>query len=208
MAVNGERVDLEIQVRNEGDYPARVLYYWAREYSAALLEGNKYKDLPRTVILSIIDFKLFECAEFHSEFAAMEISRHTRLSDKFSLHFFELPKLPPEITAGNLLELWLNLFKASTEEELAKIHEMGVPIMTQAINAYNNITQSPEFHERERMRSRARHNEAAALDNAEQEGRYKEKLGIAKMLMGIGDPIDKIMLVTGLTREEIERLRN
>ena len=30
MTVNGQRVDLEIQVDDEGDYPERSLYYWAR----------------------------------------------------------------------------------------------------------------------------------------------------------------------------------
>ena len=39
MTVNGQRVDLEIQVSNEGDYPERVMYYWAREFSSALLTG-------------------------------------------------------------------------------------------------------------------------------------------------------------------------
>ena len=32
MVVNGRLVDLEIQVANEGDYPERVMLYWAREF--------------------------------------------------------------------------------------------------------------------------------------------------------------------------------
>ena len=40
MTVNGQRVDLEVQVCNEGDYPERVMYYWAREFSSALLTGQ------------------------------------------------------------------------------------------------------------------------------------------------------------------------
>ena len=37
MTVNGQQVDLEVQVSNEGDYPERVMYYWTREFSSALL---------------------------------------------------------------------------------------------------------------------------------------------------------------------------
>jgi predicted transposase/invertase (TIGR01784 family) len=70
MVVNGRLVDLEIQVANEGDYPERVMLYWAREFSTALPAGESYSMLPRTVIISIIDFKLFDCAEFHSFFSA------------------------------------------------------------------------------------------------------------------------------------------
>jgi len=58
MTINGQHVDLEFQVKNEGDYPERSLYSWAREYSSALLEGENYSLLPRTIIISILYFKL------------------------------------------------------------------------------------------------------------------------------------------------------
>jgi len=116
MTVDGQRVDLEIQVSDEGDYPERALYYWAREYSTALPEGGKFVNLPRTIVISIIDFDLIDCSEYHSEFRPLETTRHTLLTDKMSLHFFELRKLPTEINADNLLLLWLSLFKAETED--------------------------------------------------------------------------------------------
>jgi len=84
----------EIQVNDEGDYPERVLYYWAREYSTALPGGGDYVNLPRTIVISIIDFNLFGCGEYHSEFRPLEVTRHTPLCDKMSPHFFELPPPP------------------------------------------------------------------------------------------------------------------
>ena len=42
MMVNGQLVDLELQVRDEGDYPERILYYWAREYSSLLPVSGNY----------------------------------------------------------------------------------------------------------------------------------------------------------------------
>ena len=51
----------------------------------------------------------------------------------------------------DMLLLWLSLFKAETEEELEKIKEMEVPVMSQAINAYYTITASSEFREKERI---------------------------------------------------------
>jgi hypothetical protein len=78
-----------------------------------------------------------------------------------SLHFFELRKLPEIVNEENKLELWLNLFRAETEEELTVIKAMEVPEMEQAINAYRKITATAEFRELERMRSYARHSEAS-----------------------------------------------
>jgi predicted transposase/invertase (TIGR01784 family) len=173
MTVDGRRVDLEIQVADEGDYPERSLFYWAKEYGAALGEGEEYSGLPRVVVISIVAFKLFDCAAFHSEYQALEVTRHTPLTDRMSLHYFELPKLPETVSAEDGLQLWLKLFDAETEEELKRIEELGVPIMEQAITAYRRVTATEEFKELERLRSRARHNEASALGNARREEREK-----------------------------------
>ena len=206
MTVNGQRVDLEIQVSNEGDYPERVMLYWAREFSSALLTGQGYSTLPRTIVISIIDFILFECEEYDSFFQPLEVKRHTLLSDKMGFHFFELPKLPTDVSEDNMLLLWLSLFKAETEEELEKIKEMEVPVMSQAINAYYTITASSEFREKERLRAKARHDEAQALYNARREATIERNNEIARNMIADGEPIEKIVRYTGLTKESIEKL--
>jgi len=207
MVVNGQRVDLEIQVANEGDYPERVMLYWAREFSTALPAGQSYSMLPRTIIISIIDFDLFDCTEYHSFFQPLETTRHTLLSDKMGFHFFELRKLPKEVGEKDALLLWLSLFKAETEEDLERIKGMGVPTMEQAVNAYYTITASPEFREIERLREKARHDEAQALHHAKQEGISERNIEIARNALQMGMPVTDIAKLTGLTHEEIENLR-
>ncbi|RKJ06379.1 Rpn family recombination-promoting nuclease/putative transposase [bacterium D16-54] len=202
MTVNGQRVDLEVQVCNEGDYPERVMYYWAREFSSALMAGQGYSTLPHTIVISIIDFILFDCKEYDSFFQPLEVTRHTLLSDKMGFHFFELPKLPDHVDEDDMLLLWLSLFKAETEDELEKIKEMEVPVMSQAINAYYTITASSEFREKERLRAKARHDEAQALYNADRNA----KIGIARNMIADGESIEKIVRYTGLTKEIIENL--
>ena len=174
MEVNAQRVNIEVQVEDEGDYPARSLYYWARCYSSALLEGEDYIDLPRTIVINIVAFELFGDTEgFHSEFMALEVNRHTALTDKMSLHYFELPKLPKvaDSDAGDGLKLWLALFNADTEEDLSKIERIGGEIMEQAVRAYKSIISSDDLKEIERLRELARHNETSALNNARRKGR-------------------------------------
>jgi predicted transposase/invertase (TIGR01784 family) len=165
----------------------RSLYYWARDYSTSLGEGAEYFNLPRTVIISILDFKLFDCEEFYSEFQALDVTWHTLLTDKLSLHYYELPKLPVLTSADNGLELWLTLFNAETEEDLIKIEKLEVPIMKQAIGAYRNITATDEFKEAERLRSLARHNEASALGHARREERAKWESIVADKDAAIAD---------------------
>jgi len=202
MTVNGQRVDLEVQVRNEVDYPERTLFNWARLYSTALPTGGDYIDLPRTVIINIIDFNLFDCEEYYSEFRALEVTRHTLLTDKMSLYFFELNKLSQEVRADDMRLLWLSLFRADTEEELAKIESMEVLIMEQAIQAYHQITADSEFREKERLRELARHNEASALRHA----RDERTIEIARKMKNAGRPLNEIAEFTGLSGEAIEKM--
>ena len=163
----------EIQVEDEKDYPERVLYYWARDYSTALAIGGDYKNLPRTVIISIISFPLFDCADFHSEFAPLEVTRYTPLSDKMSLHFFELRKLPKTIKRDDRLKVWLSLFRAKTEEELQQIEELEVPEMEEAILAYRRVTAEDRFRELERTRHYTEMNESSSINYAIQGEREK-----------------------------------
>ena len=211
MVVNGQLIDLEIQVANEDDYPERVMLYWAREFSTALPAGESYSMLPRTIIISIIDFRLFDCAEYHSFFQPLEVTRHTLLSDKMGFHFYELPKLPDDVNQGNMPLLWLSLFKADTEEELEKIKGMEVPVMSQAINAYYTITASSEFREKERLREKARHEEAQALYHARCEARreatIERNIEIAQNMIAENEPDEKILRYTGLSQNDIDGLR-
>ena len=125
--------------------------------------------MPQTIVISIVAFKLFDCKKFHSEFRALETTRHTPLTDRFCLQYYELPKLPIDVGAEDELKLWLTLFNAKTEEDLAKIEALGVSVMKQAIEAYREVTATDEFRELERLRFRAHHDEASALGHARRE---------------------------------------
>jgi len=70
--------------------------------------------------------------------------------------------------------------------------------MDEAIVAYRSITATPEFREMERLRSKARHDEAQAL--------WNERRKIAKNLLKRNRPIDEIIEDTGLSREEVENI--
>jgi hypothetical protein len=38
----------------------------------------------------------------------LEVTRHTPLTDRMSLHYFELPKLPKTVSAEDSQKLWLS----------------------------------------------------------------------------------------------------
>jgi predicted transposase/invertase (TIGR01784 family) len=186
MIVNGQKVDLEIQVADEDDYKQRSLYYWAREYSSALKSGKEYINLPKVILISIVGFKMFDCEEFHSEFRPLEVTRHTELCDNQIMHYFELKKLPEPTDGDEEIKFWLAFFKAQTEEELEQIVKMGVPVMREAVAAYKSVAVSPEFEQIERLRERTRHNEASALGHAARVARQERDAEFIKNLRALG----------------------
>ena len=64
-----------------------------------------------------------------------------------------------------------------------------------------------ENYEIERLHEKARHDEAKALYHAEQKGAIERGTEIARAMIADGEPVEKIERYTGLTNEEIERLR-
>ena len=80
--------------------------------------------------------------------------------------------------------------------------------MQQAIGAYRQVAATDEFKEIERLRSRARHSEASAIRHAQDTGRADERIIIAKNALQKNMSIDDIVDITGLTRAEVEGLRN
>jgi predicted transposase/invertase (TIGR01784 family) len=170
MIVDKQRVNLEIQVENEGNYIARSMFHMGKMFSASLPAGNDYSLLPKTIVISILGFNQFACKEVHSEFAIMETSRHEILSDKQWYHFFELPKLLDIdfIDTTSERELWLALFNAETEEDLERLVEVGGEVMGRAVEAYKGITATEEFqYLAEIRRVMSSHDEAQAISNAE-----------------------------------------
>ena len=56
-----------------------------------------------------------------------------------------------------------------------KLEKLEASVMKQAIRAYRSITATPEFREMERVRSKARHDEAQALRKARLDGAESER---------------------------------
>jgi predicted transposase/invertase (TIGR01784 family) len=203
MIVDKIRVDLEVQVETKGrHYPERALYYWAREFSSALPKGDDYSKLPRVVIIGILDESLYSGKDYyHSEFRSLEVTRHEPLTDRMAIHCYEVRKVPKDPDVKNELEMILSLFRARTEKDLSKLEKKEVPIVSEAIGVYHEIMASNEFKEIERLRLRASHDEATALEAARQKEREKLQRVLDKKDAALADKDAEIARLRALLGE-------
>lgn len=111
-------INIEIQVKNYGDFPERSLFYWSKTFSRQLTNGSEYSMLEPTISINIVDFKLFpDRNKAHSTYKLLETETHAELSDKLRIDFLELPKAK-NCKEHTRLQEWLNFLSVTTEEGL------------------------------------------------------------------------------------------
>ena len=64
---HSEIIDLEVQVRNENNWPERSLFYWSRAFDT-IRSGEDYSKLKRTIHIGILDFTLFRITSGNPRF--------------------------------------------------------------------------------------------------------------------------------------------
>ena len=78
----GERVNIEIQLRNHLGLRERALFYWSRSFNSQLHSGEHYGQLKRTVSIFLLDFRLTEQEDMHSVYQVLETERHEPFTDR------------------------------------------------------------------------------------------------------------------------------
>lgn len=218
MAIDGSIVDVEVQLRSEGNFKERAVYYLCRLHAGTLSKGQDYQMAPRTILIGILDFNLFVHESFHSQFYLMEHMRHEPFSDRLALHLFELRKLKGPLDKTDMLALWLRLIKAISTEELDEIDALGVSIMSKATEAVRDIQKDRKLSHLALRREIAEHDEAQALGNAERRGvEIGERRGIeigerraldfvVGQMYAAGSDIGHIAKMTGYTKQQISSI--
>ncbi len=168
--VDDRIVNVEMQVNNEGFFKERTLFYWSKLYSEELSAGEEYGVLKKTICINIINFNLFSCDDYHSHFRILESERNELLTDKFSIHFFELKKLSRS-RKHKRMEDWLNLINAETEDELMSIQQTTeIPEVQDTIVMLRQLSADEKIRQEVHYREKLLHDEATALCNARREG--------------------------------------
>lgn len=178
MDVDGRIINIELQVNKESFFKERTLFYWSKLYSEELLAGDEYTELKQTICINIINFNLFECEDYHSNFKILESERKELLTDKFAIHFFELKKVG-KYKKNKRMEDWLNLINAETEGDLMAIQQSTtIPEVQDTIVMLRHLSADQQVRQEAYYREKLLHDEASALGSAKREGEEKKEAEI------------------------------
>lgn len=224
----GEHVNVEIQLANRFDMEKRTLYYWSRMYSAQMRKGMPYAELAKTVTINILNFRFLKATDrFHTTFHLHEDREKFLLTDALEIHFMEIPKLIDkwerrEVNPyDNELERWLLLLEADDREDIRKELEaiaMKDPVMKRAFEEWEDLSRDEKKWVEYESRRKAILDELAAVREAEirqqkaerrarEEGERQKAIEVAKNMLAKGMEVFLIVELTGLSSEEVEKLK-
>ncbi|KWX69801.1 Rpn family recombination-promoting nuclease/putative transposase [Paenibacillus jilunlii] len=223
----GEIINVEMQLFNKYDTEKRTLFYWSKQYSGQLQEGQAYSRLKRCVTINILNYAFLPNDLYHSVFHLREDRTGIELIDDIEVHFLELPKLDEQavsIEEGGLVN-WL-LFLKGTDQSKWEVLTMNEPVLKKAMDTLEFLSQDLEARRQYEDRQKYLHDEASMYEAAERaairaraegeakgkaegkaEGEAEAKKEVARKLLALDVNPSVIAEASGLSEEEIRALK-
>ena len=220
---DGTQISLEIQASylkedlggEHKNLIGKSIYYLCDLHSSQPLKGVKrYDRLVQTYQVTFCSYNVFpKLASYVNSFSMRHDTTNELLSDIIHVIFIELSKLSEivekPVSEMSELEKWAIFFQYANitthREKVNKIIESK-----KELQMAGDLLMSVSKDERERAINRSRRmyetDMASNLATAEDIGEQKGVIKVARNMIADGDPIDKIIRNTGLTREEVEKL--
>ena len=215
--------NIEMQIVDRKNIEKRILYYWSKLYNMNIKAGKDYENLEKVIVILITDYEidsLKEIKKYETKWNIREEEyQKVILTEVMEFYIIEIPKYEKykEKTENEKLNKWIKFIKEpggiemGDDKEIKKAKEVLEEISQDKRERY-----LAELREKYILDQKAI--EDAGYDKGLREGmtqgiaqgkkEEKEKiLEIAKNLLKINMLIEQIEEVTGLTKEEIEKIK-
>ena len=214
---DGTRVDIEMQMKNYNDIEARSLFYTTREYHQSLGAGQSYIEIPKSIGIWILNFNVFnDEGPFHEIVRLRRDYENKIFTDKIEMHYLQLPKFKQKCKRiSNKLDEWLVFISLENMEELRMIENEKVKKAEEELEYLSGdeaerriayLRETAELDRRFAMTGARDQGRKEGKIEGRKEGKAEEKLEIARKMLEKNADINFIIEVTGLTKEEIEKL--
>ena len=232
--IDGKKFNIEIQISDEADYDKRALYYWAKIYTEQLKVADDYAKLSKAIGIHILNFtSIPEVKKYHNVFHVTEKETGMLYFKDLELHTIELKKFSNDsdeqladivLKVKDALDMWL-AFLTRNDLLIADNlpQELNDPNLKKAINVLEIMNFTAEEREAYEDHLKWMRIEANTLKKYEQKGREEGeakgraegeakgkaegKIEIAKAMLKKDMPLEEIMEFTGLSVEELVKLK-
>lgn len=223
--------NIEMQIGEDLNFDKRSIYYWSKMVTEQLSEGMMFKQLNKTISINILDFNIVSSnLDFHNIYKILneKTGKNDELHDMFELHYIELKKFRKDYSQiGNTLDRWItfltkankldkhNIPKELSEdpEILKAIAEVDRMFNEDEREMYNiRLQEQMEFESKldsafeKGIKKGIEKGRKEGIEKGIEKGKKEAKLIMAKKLILKNLSIEDIIEMTGLTKDDIEKL--
>ena len=212
---DGIIANIEMQRTYQKGFEIRTVFYASKEIARGTKTGTKYEDMNKTIMISILGENMFpeEFDEYIQKSAiVLEEHREYIVTDIVVWYFIELPKFRkhhPDMSEK--INQWL-AFIDDEDKEWVDMAVKNNKVIKKAQSEVDYLTGDPELRRLAELQEKWAWDEQFFKRMAEKEGREEGRkeanIEIAKKLLKKGMSIEEIVEITGLTKEEIEKLKS
>ena len=224
---DGTILDIEMQMEDEKNTDERGTQYLGKMITEQLKKGDKYKKLKKSIVIFITNYNFLKRNSYHSvgkmkfeetlkeEYVEMGYEEEDQIASKYiEFHYIELPKYKrKEPSKFTKLDQWMCIF--TQNEEGIEMAEKENKEIKRAIDTLDFISEDPKERERHNSIVMAEYNRLtsehnffeAGVEEGIEKGKKEGVLKTAKAMLKRNMPIETIMEITELTKEEIEKLK-
>ena len=234
-AKGGEKFIVEMQNVYQEFFKDRTIYYSTFPIREQAKKGEWDFHLSGVYTVGLLNF-IFEnrgesAKRMQHEVKLMDVDTKEVFYDKLTYLYVEIPKFnKTEAELVTMYDKWMYVLKnlsrllerpAALQErvftklfeqaETAKFNDQELKAYGESMNAYrdiiNAINTEGKVKYAEGMAKGMEKGMAKGIEKGRTEGMEKRNIEIAQSMLGNGESIDKVILYTGLSKEDIEKLR-
>ena len=197
---------VEMQVAEFDFFHKRILYYTSQSYVSQLDNGVQYKRLRPVYFIGILEFEIGQNLNYFSRHKVLDIETKEQIIQDVEFNFIELPKFDKTIDQlETSIDQWTYFIKNA--ENLTVIPESvkdeGLKEAYTEANQQNWTKAELEDYLRASLKEQ---DEIGRIEFAEKKAELKRNLEVAKTAKQMGLSTADIVKLTGLTKDEIEKL--
>ena len=233
---NGEYVNIEMQLKNNNNMEERTTFYASKKITEQMVKVKRYTDLNKVIIISILDYNLINLPEYITKtIRVADKHREYEINNKVEFYYIELKKFREEkLDMKEPINQWLAFIDMEKGERLEMAKKENKEI-EEAVEEYETLTGDALVRRLAEIRLMSELEEKSALETAKNEGiemgkeqgkkegieqgkkegieqgkkeaQKETRIATAKKLLKLKMPIEQIIEVTELTKEEILKLK-
>lgn len=196
-------------MKNHYNIEPRSVTYASKVISRDTSKGTKYEDIKDVIMINILGYDLFDFDEYISKTKiVLDKHRDYEVIDTIQWYFIELKKFRSQNSDMNdKVNQWLALIDDERKEWI-QMAEKKNKTLVKARKEINYLTGDAAVRRLAELREDWEMDYESGLSYARKEGEKNEKIKAARKLINLKMPIEQIMEITELSKEEIKQIED